>query len=169
MILNGSDLMVFVNNGTSYNSIAYATSHTLDVSMDSTDISTKDNGNGIWQNSEPGMMSWSMSTENLMCDVAEHGMNINDLFDLMLKRTPVDVVFSLQTNNIDYASKIDTEFVCPDSGWTKDDTNNYHGKAYITSLSITANNGEKATCSATFTGAGGLMKAGAGIQKKTTV
>lgn len=44
MILNGSDLMVFVKNGASYNSVAYATSHSLDISMDQTDISTKDNG-----------------------------------------------------------------------------------------------------------------------------
>ena len=101
-----------------------------------------------------------------MCDTAEHGMNINDLFDLMLKRETVDVVFSLQTNNIDYASKIDSEFEVPETGWTNDTANNYHGKAYITSLSITANNGEKATCSATFTGAGALMKTGQGIQKK---
>lgn len=166
MTLNGSDLMVFVKNGTTYNSVAFATSHTLDVSMEQVDASTKDNGNGYWSNSEPGMMNWSMNTENLMSDTAENGLSYNALFELMLKRETVDVVFSLQTNNIDYASKLDTEFEVPSTGWTHDTTNNYHGKAYITSLSVTATNGEKATYSATFTGAGALLKAGAGIEKK---
>lgn len=166
MILAGQDLMVFVNDGTNYKSVAYATSHTLDISMDQTDISTKDAGSGIWQCSEPGMMSWSMTTDNLMADSAENGLSANDIFDLMLKRKTVDVVFSLQTNNIDYETKINEEFQVPSTGWTYDDKNHYHGKAYITSLSITANNGEKASFNATFTGAGTLMKEGTGIQKK---
>lgn len=166
MTISGQDLMVFVKEGTTYNSIAFATSHTLDVNMEQVDASTKDSGNGYWQNSEPGMMSWSMSTENLMSDIAEHGLSYNALFELMLKRQTVDVVFSLQTNNIDYATKLDTEFEVPSTGWTCDASNNYHGKAYITALSVTATNGEKATYSATFTGAGALLKAGAGIEKK---
>lgn len=166
MTLQGQDLMVFVKNGESYNSIAYATSHTLDVSMDQTDTSTKDNGVGYWSNSEPGLMSWTMSTENLMSDTAENGLSYNSLFEIMLKRQTVDVVFSLQTNNTDYEGKIDQEFEVPSTGWTPDTTNNYHGKAYITSLSVTATNGEKASYSATFTGAGALLKAGQGIQKK---
>lgn len=166
MTLSGQDLMVFVKNGAGYSSIAYATSHTLDVSMDQIDSSTKDNGVGYWQNSEPGLMSWTMSTENLMSDTAEHGYSYNDLFEIMLKRETVDVVFSLQTNNIDYASKLDQEFEVPETGWTPDTDNNYHGKAYITSLSVSATNGEKASYSATFTGAGALLKAGKGVEKK---
>lgn len=166
MTLNGSDLMVFVKDGTTYKSIAYATNHSLDVNMESMDSSTKDSGNGYWQNQEPGMMSWSMSTENLMSDTAEHGLSYNDLFELMLKRETLEVYFSLQTNNIDYAQKLGEEFEVPSTGWTYDSTNNYHGKAYITSLSVTATNGEKCTYSATFTGAGALLKTGNGIEKK---
>ena len=159
--------MVFVNNGTKLQSIAYATNHTLEVSMNTTDTSTKDNGNGLWQNSEPGMMSWSMSTENLMSDSAQNGLSFNSLFDIMLKRQTVEVAFALQTNNIDYAGKLDTVFEAPSDGWTPDTANQYHGKCYITSLNITATNGEKATYTATFTGAGNLQKTGNGIQKKT--
>ena len=44
MTLNGSDLMLFINNGTKLQSIAYATSHSLEVSADTKDTSTKDNG-----------------------------------------------------------------------------------------------------------------------------
>ena len=167
MTLNGQDLMVFVKNGDSYSSVAFATNHTLDVNMEQIDASTKDNGVGYWSNSEPGLMSWSMSTENLMSDSAENGLSYNALFELMLKRETVEVYFSLQTNNVDYASKLGEEFTVPNTGWTYDNTNNYHGKAYITSLSVTATNGQKATYTATFTGAGALLKAGSGIQKKT--
>lgn len=169
MTLNGSDLMVFVNNGTKLQSIAYATNHTLSVDMATTDTSTKDNGNGLWQNSEPGMMSWSMTTENLMSDSAQNGHSFNSLFDIMLKRQTVEVAFALQTNNIDYQNKLDTVFEAPSDGWTADTVNQYHGKCYITSLQVTATNGEKATYTATFTGAGNLQKTGNGIQKKTTV
>ena len=166
MTLNGQDLMVFVKSGSTFKSIAYATNHTLDVSMEQIDASTKDNGVGYWSNSEPGMMSWSMSTENLMSDTAENGLSYNALFEIMLKRETVDVVFSLQTNNVDYTKKLNEEFKAPTAGWTSDATNNYQGKAYITSLSVTATNGQKATYTATFTGAGALLKMGAGIEKK---
>lgn len=166
MTLNGSDLMVFVQSGSTYHSIAYATNHTLEVSMNQVDSSTKDNGCGYWENSEPGMMSWTMSTENLMSDSAENGFSFNALFELMLKRETIEVVFALQSNTPDYAGKIDTEFTAPSTGWNPDTTNQYHGKAYITSLSCTATNGEKATYNATFSGAGALLKTGNGIQKK---
>lgn len=158
--------MVFVKDGTTYKSIAFATNHTLDINMEQMDSSTKDNGVGYWTNAEPGMMSWSMSTENLMSDSAENGLSYNDLFELMLKRETVEVYFSLQTNNVDYSAKLGEEFEVPSTGWTYDSTNNYHGKAFITSLSVTATNGEKASYSATFTGAGALLKSGKGIEKK---
>ena len=168
MTLQGQDLMVFVKDGSGYKSIAFATNHTLEVSMEQIDASTKDNGVGYWSNSEPGLMSWSMSTENLMSDTAENGLSYNALFEIMLKRSTVDVVFSLQTNNIDFANKLNEEFTVPSTGWNYDATNNYQGKAYITSLNVTATNGQKATYTATFTGAGALLKMGKGIEKKTT-
>lgn len=167
MTINGQDLMVFVKDGdNSYKSIAFATNHTLDVSMEQIDASTKDNGNGYWSNSEPGMMSWSMTTENLMADDGINGLDYNALFEIMLKRETVEVYFSLQTNNQNFNIKDQNTFEAPTSGWTYDKDNNYHGKAYITSLSVTATNGEKATYNATFTGAGALIQSGDGIKKK---
>ena len=167
MTLNGSDLMVFVKSGNGYKSVAYATNHTLNVTMNQIDTSTKDNGQGFWANSEPGLMNWEMTTENLMNDSGDdNGLSFNSLFDIMLKRETVDVVFSLETNNQDFDSKANNEFDVPTGGWTSDSSNNYHGKVYITSLSCTATNGEKANYSATFTGAGPLLKTGDGIKKK---
>lgn len=162
MTINGQDLMVFVK-GTDgkYKSIAYATNHTLDVSMEQIDASTKDNGVGYWSNSEPGMMSWSMTTENLMSDSGENGYDYNALFELMLKRETVEVCFGLQNNG---THSIESEYQAPSDGWEVS-TGYYHGKAFITSLSVTATNGEKATYSATFTGAGALLLQKPGIKK----
>lgn len=169
MTINGSDLMLFVDKGGVKKSIAYATSHSLEVQADTKETSTKDNGNGIWQNSELGMMSWSTSSENLCSDSAENGLSYNDLFEIFLSRQSVDVVFSLQSNIPNFNIKNEESFTAPVTGWSPDETNNYHGKCYITSLSLTAQNGEKATFSVQLQGAGALIKSGDGIQKKTTV
>ena len=57
-----------------------------------------------------GMYSWTASSENMVSDGAENGNNYNTLFDMFLKRQTVKIAFSLQTDNIDYASKLDSEF-----------------------------------------------------------
>ena len=165
MTLNGSDLMAFAEKDGKLQSIAYATNHQLQVTMNTKDTSTKDNGNGMWQNFEAGLMSWTLQTDNLMSDSAENGLSMNDLFDMMLTRTPIVVAFSLQTNNIDYEKKLDEEFVAPKGGWTPDENNMYKGKALVTNFQMNAQNGEKATATATFTGCGNLQKIGSGIQK----
>lgn len=168
MKINGSDLMVFVTVGGKLKSIAYATNHQFQMQMNTKDTSTKDDGNGLWQNFEAGLMSWSLQSDNLMSDAAENGASVNDLFDLMLTRTPVEVAFALQVNNIDYSKKLDEEFVAPAGGWTPDPANQYHGKAIITSLTVNAQNGEKANSTVTLTGCGNVQKMGAGIQSKAT-
>ena len=85
----------------------------------------------------------------------------------MLKREPIEIVFTLQSSITDYADKIDKEFEVPADGWKYDAANNYHGKAIITSLSLTAQNGEKANYSVNLQGTGALLKAGAGIKAAT--
>lgn len=156
--------MAFANVNGTLKSVAYATSHTMDVTMQTVDTSTKDDGNGMWQNFEAGLMGWTMQTNNLMSDVAADGSSFNELFEAMLLREPIEVAFGLQNNNPDYSKKLNEEFKAPQGGWTPDTKNQYHGKALITSLNITANNGEKATASATFTGCGNLQKLGKGIE-----
>ena len=163
--LNGSDLMVFAKINGKYQSIAYATSHSLSVTRETVDSSTKDNGNGQWSTAEKGMASWEMSTSNLMASEAENGLSFNSLFDEFLKGTEVELIFSLQTDMAKYESA-DTEFFAPTNGWTPDETNCYKGKAIITSLNVTAENGQKANYEATFTGCSQLLKVGNGIQKK---
>lgn len=164
MTLNGSDLMVFAKIGDSYKSIAYAQNHTLSVTRSTVDSSTKDNGGGEWSYAEKGLASWEMGTSNLMASEAENGHSFNTLFDEFLKGSEVELIFSLQSNEEKFDST--KEFVVPDGGWDPDTTNCYKGKAIITSLSVNAQNGEKASFDATFSGCGQLLKVGNGIQKK---
>lgn len=166
--ISGSDLMLFVERDGKKRSIAYATSHSLEINADTRDVSTKDNGNGVWQASEVGMMSWSTGSENLCCLDDPHGIGYNELVEIMLKREPIECVFALQNSITDYTDKIDKEFEVPADGWKYDATNNYHGKAIITSLSLTAQNGERANYSVSLQGVGALLKAGKGIQAATT-
>ena len=58
-IIKGDELMLF--NGE--HSIAYATSHTLTISGNAIDISSKDHG--FWGASEVGNITWEITSENL--------------------------------------------------------------------------------------------------------
>lgn len=151
-ILKGENLMLYAGG----KSIAFATSHTLEVSLDTREISTKDHG-GKWSEAEAGKINWSMQTENLVGNPGE-GKGYDDLLDLMIAREPIDVVFALEGDSPNYdAGKLD---YVPTGGWTAKSGNGRKGKAIITSLSLNAPNGEYSTMSATFQGVGALTKVG---------
>ena len=142
--IKGGDMMLFVNN----KSIAYATSHTLEITAETADVSNKDEGAGDWTTSEVNTLSWTASSENLY-SVDGSGSNYDDLFDLMIAKTPIDAVF---------AKKKETTNDVPTAGWTFNTTGGYQGKVIITSLSLNAPNGENATFSVQFQGYGQLKK-----------
>ena len=126
-------------------SIPLATSHTLRISSDTQDVSNKDVSSGKWAANEVGQMSWEATTENLYC---ENGGQW--LFEMMTSGNRVNLVFA-QKDEAD-----GTEL--PQTGsWTPMDGTGWQGEAIITSLEITAQNGENATLSATFTGYGELL------------
>lgn len=158
MHINGSNLMVFVKKGDSMTSIACATNHSLDVQTETISTSCKDS-TGRFDTSEPGITKWSMTTENLCSDCAK-GCTEEDLFSIMLSRIPVDVAFGLEGDSSNFLEgKVDA----PSTGYKPMSTGGvqYKGKAYITSFTKTAQNGQIATFSATFTGTGPIEKAGA--------
>ena len=140
--VRGEELMVFLNN----KSIAYATSHTLNITGNTIDISSKDSG--YFGASEIGNITWEVTSENLFTDGEYH-----TLFSAMLAKTPVTLVFGhAKDYNVNGLSDTSTN-------WVPDDTQNskyYQGPAVITSLNLTANTGEIATFSVTFTGNGAL-------------
>ena len=172
-IIKGGDLMLFLNKnvGTKEQpkyekvSIGYATSHSLSISADTKETSTKDSG-GKWQTSEVGIISWTASSENLYANEAQ-GMTYSDLFDAMVARTPIDAVFGVEGNsNNTEADKLDN---VPTGGWTIDPREGanpkgekrfprYEGKVIITSIELNAPNGEDSSFTVQFQGTGALKK-----------
>ena len=142
--IQGGDLMLFVEN----QSISYATSHTLSINGETTDTSNKDEGGGKWSSEEVSILSWSASSDNLVSQDGE-GKNFDDLFTLMIARTPIQAVFSIKSGTADNV---------PDGGWTPGSGLTYYGKVVITSLELNAPNGEYATYTAQFSGVGPLSK-----------
>lgn len=153
-ITKGQNLMCFVGG----KSIAFATSHTLEVTGETTDCSTKDNGGGEWATSEMGLLSWTCSSENLIGD-PRNGHGYDELFEMMIKKQPIDLVFSLKST----IAADGTAYEVPTGGWTAKTDYGYQGKAFITSLSLNAPNGENTTMSVQFTGTSALTQ----VQKKS--
>lgn len=153
--INGSDLMLFLKGtgDTAPKSIAFATNHSLSISAETVETSSKDSG-GKWVSKAPRKLSWTMSTENLYSLDGE-GSTYDDLFTLMTGREEIEVVFSLEK---DYATKADE---VPEGGWTPVTTGQYKGKVVITSLELNAPNGDNATFTASFEGVGALTKVSA--------
>lgn len=152
-VIKGGDLMLFVNG----KSIGFATSHSLSISADTKETTSKDSG-GKWQSSEVGILSWTANSENLCADKAE-GVGYDELFDMMIARKPITGVFALEGNSTDLAEgKLDK---VKTGGWTPKASDGYTGQMVITSLEKNAPNGENATFTAQFTGVGELKKVSA--------
>lgn len=142
-ILKGSKLMVFLDNS----AIGFATSHSLSLTTNTTEVSTKDHGD--YPSVIAQSISWEVTAENLYSDAGEQ-----TYMSVMLAKTPVDIVFAPASNysNTDEKGIID---VSPAKAWTEG-TAIATGKALITSFSINAPAGDNATMSVTFTGVGQL-------------
>lgn len=141
-IIKGDDLMLFDEAG---KSLAFATSHTLSISADAVDTSSKDHG--IWKANEVNKINWEITSENLYTNNA-----YDALMEKMLARQPITVYFGIKKENDVDKTVADGDY----ENWTG--ASGYTGTVLITSLSVNANTGENATYSATFTGTGKLTK-----------
>lgn len=149
-VIKGSDMMLFVGG----KSIAYATNHSLNISADTKETSSKDSG-GKWQTSEVGVLSWTCSTENLCCDEGA-GMTYKELVKMMVDRKPVTGVFAMEGNSANYADgKLDA---APTAGWTAKTNSGFTGQMIITNIDLNAPNGDNATLKVDFTGVGALTE-----------
>ena len=153
-VIKGGDLMLFLkeSNGT-MKSIAFATSHTLTVSTDTQQTSTKDDG-GKFQSSDYGIISWSATSENL-CSYDGAGYNYQDLINLMLNQTKVTATFSIEGDSgstYPYAAKKDSVDDVTGDAWSAANT----GTVLITSVEVNAPNGENATFTVQLQGDGPL-------------
>lgn len=142
-IIKGDDLMLFYNN----KSLAYATAHTLTLTGEATDVSSKDHG--MWAGNAVNKINWEITSENLYTE-----NDFNTLFTAMTAGTKIQVVFGIcgshtEEDELIYDHTVDTGKV------------NYSGYVYITSLTANANTGENATYSITLTGTGKLTQVAA--------
>jgi len=152
-IVKGQELMLFQDG----KSIAFATSHTLTITGNTTDISSKDHG--FFTASALTSITWEISAENLYTDDA-----FNSYFDAMVNtRIPIEVVFGHYTDDTQLAINgiVSDDGSTGQESWTGPDTENsdvvyYKGSAYITSLTANAANGDNATFSVTLSGVGKL-------------
>lgn len=169
-LIKGDDLMLF--NGTTGKSYAYATAHTLTITADTADTSSKDHG--VWTGNEVSKISWEITSENLYTSEG-----FDALFDDMINRKAIDVAFGLKQQGEADKTVADGDYV----NWTPEykadatgaptapaaDTTTskmYMGQVYITSLTANANTGENATYSVTLTGTGSIKHAaGAKVDK----
>lgn len=143
--IQGGDMMLFLST----KSIAYATNHTLEISGETQDTSNKDEAAGGWSSQEVNILSWSATSDNLY-SVDGEGDNFEDLFDLMVAKTPIACVFAKKSQASSVVS-------VPTDGWTAGATG-YQGNAVITNLSLNAPNGEYATYTVQLQGVGALQK-----------
>lgn len=140
-IIKGKDLMIFDSTGISY---AYATSHTLSITTETLETSTKDNGQ--WNDTIVNKYSWEVTSENLYTE-----SGYESLFDSMVLGKAVTVMFGIKAEDDTIGNVVDGTFPY----WTNG-TKYYEGKALVTSLAVNASNGDIATINITFTGVGKL-------------
>lgn len=147
-IIKGSKLMVFLN-GTP---IGFATSHSLSMTTNTSEISTKDHGDFpsvIAQN-----ISWEVTAENLYSQAGE-----STYMTAMKTLQPVTIVFAEASNYSNSQAQGATPMDSTNGAeWTVG-TKIAEGNALITSFSINAPAGDNATMSVTFTGQGELKTA----------
>lgn len=142
-LVNGTDLILRVG-GTSSNDnpIAFATSCSLEVSMDEIDQTNKDSAG--WKSIIGGLRSWSVSSDALYQNEAEASRTgFIELWDKIENRTKVYVELTVT------------------SASSADSNKYYHGEAYVTSLSVNGGTEDQATYSVSLTGSGVLTEADA--------
>lgn len=147
----GKKLMLFVKDGETYTSIAYATNHTFTTSASTVSVASKDDadvasGAGKWDAQDLDMFSWSISAENLFA-YEGNGMTCDKVMELYLAGTLLEVKFGLAQTSTTGA---------PAEGWAQETQKMLSGTAYITSLDINASNDGRATMSISLTGKGAV-------------
>nr|WP_320038855.1 phage tail tube protein [uncultured Bacteroides sp.] len=90
MIINGTDLNLFISGTTGYTAIAAAKSCSLDITAGVIETSSKDSGK--WSEKIAGRLSYKVSTSNMYTDDTANGYA--KLFTLMTNNTPVLFAYS---------------------------------------------------------------------------
>lgn len=144
-IIKGSKLMVFYNNAP----IGFATSHSLSMTTNTSQVSTKDHGDfpaTLAQN-----ITWEITAENLYSELGEA-----TYMQIQQSMQPVTLVFAEASNYSNTTAQKGLPMEDSGTEWAVG-TKIAEGKALLTSFSINAPAGDNATMSVTFTGTGELQ------------
>jgi len=145
-LVNGTDLLLKVGDANSNEVVvAFATSCSLEVSMEEIDQTNKDSAG--WKQIIGGLRSWSVSADALYQNEAESS-----------KYAFVDFWDHLGGTN--QRAKVFVELAIT-GGANSDGNKYYHGEAFVTSLSVNGGTEDQATFSVTLTGSGVLTEAAA--------
>lgn len=132
------------------NTVALATSCTLNVSRNMDEASSKDDGS--WRTVTPGDASWDISADSLFSpdgeDSAQKQIAFPDLFAALVDGKELEAHFTIAENASSNG--------LPSGGW-QPKAGGYKGKCYVNSSSISAAKGSAASSSISFTGNGPLM------------
>lgn len=143
-IVKGDEMQLFINGAT----IGYCTAHSFSRSAETQDIASKDHG--LFPATEVTRISWSVQADAYYTD-ADYDM----LVQAMDSTTPITILFA-HVSNYDTKGLAGVGEGGTVEAWTSGA--GYQGKAIITQIDGTFNNGEKATFSITFQGQGSLTK-----------
>ena len=137
--IKGQNLRILVGG----KCVAMATSCTFHVSAQLEDSSTKDSV-GDWQEQEVTGLSWDAQTDSLVTleDNGTNGELPQDLLGLIINKTKVTITFDQTAGN--------NNRVAQNSAIKRT------GEAYVTDVTITAQNRQNSTFSAKLTGTGPL-------------
>lgn len=146
--VEGKDLMLFLDG----NTVALATSCSINVSRNMDEASSKDDGS--WRTVTPGDASWDISAESLFSpdgeDETQKQVAFPDLFAALVEGKELEAHFTVAENASSNG--------LPDGGWTPKAGEGYKGKCYVNASSINAAKGSASSSSFSFTGNGPLTK-----------
>lgn len=160
-VVYGSDLILMIETATdSWQQVAHATSHTLDISRDVREVSSKSTGE--WMNKDYGKISWTASADALV-SFDSNVINLETLLDYQIARTKIKVIsvqndFSIETPLDDTKTDYDPASGAPSDNRFVTGSPYYEGEAVISSVSLTAGDNENATFSISLEGASALTK-----------
>jgi predicted secreted protein len=144
-VINGTDLCLFITSGATKKCIALATTCKISTTMSTRKIASKDSG--VWEESAVGRMSWSCDTDNLFTQdaISSSAYTYDNLFDLVISRTPVVVSFGMvTTSGMGYPQTIGSKYLS--------------GTALITKLDLNAKDNDNSSFTVTLEGTGALAR-----------
>ena len=160
-LTKGNQLQLFYHNGTKYVAFGHATANSLQVSNETTTVSSKDMG--LHPQVETTGSNWSCSGSMLFTND-----NAAKVMGMASTGQPYTIAFAtIAENKWQDGLKAVTD-ISTNVAWTVGSGFVRYGDAIVTSASITANDGENCTMDVEFTGSGRMFTTAPATPKSYT-